>query len=76
MQSIRVTATSFQICTQSNVINPPLGKFLRPCANRLVKDWAHFAGNGVASEPEAEDMPRELADGEIPANLLLTSNGS
>ena len=75
-QSITVTATAFQIRTQSNVINLPLGIFLRPCANSLVKDWAHCEGNDKASEPEAEDKPRERPDGEIPANLLLTFHGS
>ena len=30
----------------------------------------------MASEPEAEDKPQEPAVGEIPANLLLTFNGS
>lgn len=37
------------------------------------KNWAYFVGNGVG---ELEDKPQEQADGEIPANLLLTFNGS
>lgn len=36
-----------------NVINRPLGIFLRPCADRLVRDWAHFAGSGEAPGPQA-----------------------
>lgn len=58
------------------MIKPPRGTFLRPCADRPVKDWAHCAGNVVASKPEAEDKRREPGNREILANLLLTFNGS
>lgn len=37
------------------------------------KNWAYFVGNSVG---ELEDKPQEQADGEIPANLLLTFNRS
>lgn len=45
--------------------------FLWPCANLRVKRIGLILCVG-----ELEDKPQEQADGEIPANLLLTFNGS
>lgn len=47
--------------------------FLWPCANLRVKRIGLILW---ATASELEDKPQEQADGEIPANLLLTFNGS